>query len=96
MFTSIKRLALVCCILTACAFAGAVLVVLYLIGSHVGTPLVFTGILFTGTIAAFFLLTAIAMTSLCDMLELNAESTAKQIYTLSKRIEALENKTKLY
>lgn len=92
MYASVKKLSLVCGILTAVNIAMTILFIFAIPGFNLSFAFEFTvgTLLVSVTLISLFL--TIALHNLCDILELDYESTAGKLSELEKKVRQMEEK----
>lgn len=94
MFSSARKLGVVCCILAAFNILGLIMVTMLIIGAGLNFTWIFTILLYAITLTIIGLLLTFAIRGLAQDSELEAASTAAQIRKLTERIHELESKLK--
>ncbi len=94
MYSSARKLSILCFILSVANILGLIMVALVLIGYGLPFHELFTFLLYTITISITALLLTVAIRSTLQDMDMEYENQARQIQKLNERIEELEIKVK--
>ena len=92
MFTTARKLGVLCFILVALNIAGLVMVALLFAGQNIAFYIIFAWLMYMITVTAISLLLTFAVRTLAQDSDMQAETTALQIKKLKDRIDVLEKK----
>lgn len=92
MYSTVRKLSVLCVILSFFNAIASVMLITYLWGLTASFGLIFFGIVYLATTTIIMICAIISLRSLAKDLELEYDSTAATIYKLTARIHELENK----
>ena len=94
MFSTPRKLGVLCFILAVTNIVGLIMVTMCLIGQGVGFSVLFSWLLYLVTLTVIGLLLTISVRSFVQDSEFESSGTYAQIKKLKERIEELEHKLK--